>query len=172
MILSLAVLTSVFDRRLSAQTLELESAEQRYRLLFERSLAGVIRTTLDGRILDCNLACARIFGYATCEEFIASPIADRYFHAEDRKTFIAILQKVKSLTNYEQCLRRKDGSKVWLLGSANLVEGNGRRTRGERRDFCGYHRAQKCRRKISQGVQREPGTHYASRQSPKAATLT
>ena len=125
MILSLAVLTSVFDRRLSAQTLELESAEERYRQLFERSLAGVIRTTLDGRILECNLACARIFGYATCEELIASPITDRYFHPEDRKTFIAILRKVKSLTNYEQCLRRRDGSKVWLLGSANLVEGAG-----------------------------------------------
>ena len=61
LVLGLAVLTSVFDRRYSAQTLELESAEQRYRLLFERSLAGVIRTTLDGPILDCNPTCARIF---------------------------------------------------------------------------------------------------------------
>ena len=125
MILSLAVLSSVFDRRLSAQSLELESAEQRYRLLFERNLAGIIRTTLDGRILECNLACARIFGYANCEGLIASPIADRYFLPGDRNTFIAILRKVKSLTNYEQCLRRKDGTKVWLLGSANLVEGTG-----------------------------------------------
>jgi two-component system cell cycle sensor histidine kinase/response regulator CckA len=123
MILALTVLTSVYDRRFSVQTLELESAEQRYRQLFERSLAGVIRTTVDGRILECNLACARIFGYATSEDLIASPIEDRYFHPEDRKTFIAILRKVKSLTNYEQCLRRKDGSKVWLLGSANLLEG-------------------------------------------------
>jgi PAS domain S-box-containing protein len=125
MILSLAVLTSVFDRRFSAQSLELESAEQRYRLLFERSLAGVLRTTLDGQILECNLACARIFGYADCEELKASPINDRYFQPEDRNTFVAILLKVKILTNYEQCLRRKDGSKVWLLGSANLVEGKG-----------------------------------------------
>jgi len=123
-ILSLVLLIPVLDRR-SAQILELESAEQRYRLLYERSLAGVLRSTPDGRILDCNLACARIFGYATCEDLIASPTNDRYFHAEDRATFIAILQKVKSLTNYEQCLRRKDGSKVWLLGSANLVEGKG-----------------------------------------------
>ncbi len=125
MIFAFAVLTSVFDRCLSAQSLELESAEQRYQLLFARSLAGVLRTTLDGRILECNLACARIFGYATCEDLIASPITDRYFHPEDRTTFIAILRKVKSLTNYEQCLRRKDGSKVWLLGSSNLVEGKG-----------------------------------------------
>jgi PAS domain S-box-containing protein len=123
MILSLAVLTSIFDRRFFAQGLELRSAEQRYRWLFERSLAGVIRTTLDGRILECNLTCARIFGYASCEELMASPVTARYNSPEDQGTFIAILQRVKSLANYEQCLRRKDGSKVWLLGSANLVGG-------------------------------------------------
>ena len=95
-VLGLAVLTSVFDRRYSAQTLELESAEQRYRLLFERSLAGVIRTTLDGPILDCNPTCARIFGYASPEELIASPMIDRYFDPEDRNAFIARLKAEKA----------------------------------------------------------------------------
>ena len=123
LVLGLAVLTSLFDRRYSAQTLELQSAEQRYRLLFERSLAGVMRTSLDGRILDCNNSCARIFGYASCDELKASPTSDRYFDPEDRNSFLARLKEEKSLTNYEHCLRRKDGSPVWLLGSANLVEG-------------------------------------------------
>jgi two-component system, cell cycle sensor histidine kinase and response regulator CckA len=123
LVLGLAVLTSTFDRRYSAQTLELESAEQRYRLLFERSMAGVMRSTLDGAIVDCNHTCARIFGYATCDELKASPVSSRYFDPEDRETFIARLKEEKSLTNYEHRLRRKDGSPVWLLGSANLVEG-------------------------------------------------
>jgi two-component system, cell cycle sensor histidine kinase and response regulator CckA len=123
MILGLAILTSVFDRRYSAQTLELESAEERYRLLFERSLAGVIRTTLDGRILDCNDACARIFGYASREELIASPLTNRSVRPGDQDAFMTRLKEEKSLTNYEHCLRRKDGSTVWLLGSAHLVEG-------------------------------------------------
>jgi two-component system, cell cycle sensor histidine kinase and response regulator CckA len=122
-VLGIAILTSLFDRRYSAQTLELESAEQRYRLLFERSLAGIIRTTLDGPILDCNQACARILGYSSREELMASPVADHYFDPEDRNTFIAKLKKEKSLSNYEHCLRRKDGSPVWLLASAHLVEG-------------------------------------------------
>ena len=122
-VLGLAILTSLFDRRYSAQTLELESAEQRYRLLFERSLAGILRTTLDGPILDCNQACARILGYTSREELMASPVADHYFDPEDRNTFVAKLKKEKSLTNYEHCLRRKDGSPVWLLASAHLVEG-------------------------------------------------
>jgi two-component system, cell cycle sensor histidine kinase and response regulator CckA len=122
-VLGIAILTSLFDRRYSAQTLELESAEQRYRMLFERSLAGIIRTSLDGPILDCNQACARILGYASREELMASPVADHYFDPEDRNTFIAKLKKEKSLANYEHCLRRKDGSPVWLLASAHLVEG-------------------------------------------------
>ncbi|MGH9690200.1 MAG: MHYT domain-containing protein [Candidatus Acidiferrales bacterium] len=123
LVLGLAILTSLFDRRYSAQALELESAEQRYRLLFERSLAGVMRTSLDGPILDCNQTCARIFGYASCDELKAAPMSDRYFDPEDRNSFIARLEEEKSLTNYEHCLRRKDGSPVWLLGSAHLVEG-------------------------------------------------
>ncbi len=122
-VLGIAILTSLFDRRYSAQSLELESAEQRYRLLFERSLAGIIRTTLDGTILDCNQACARILGYASREELMASPVADHYFDPEDRNTFTAKLKKEKSLANYEHCLRRKDGTPVWLLASAHLVEG-------------------------------------------------
>jgi PAS domain S-box-containing protein len=123
LVLGLAILSSLFDRRYSAQTQELASAEQRYRLLFERSLAGVIRTTLDGPILDCNQSCARILGYASREELIASPMIERYFDPEDRNAFIAKLKKEKNLTNYEHCLRRKDGSAVWLLGSVSLVEG-------------------------------------------------
>jgi PAS domain S-box-containing protein len=118
MILGLAILSSVVVRRL-----ELKSAEQRYRLLFERSLAGVIRTTLDGKILDCNDACARIFGYASREELIASPVTNRCFHLEDQDAFMTRLKEEKSLTNYEHWLRRKDGSPVWLLGCARLVEG-------------------------------------------------
>jgi two-component system sensor histidine kinase/response regulator len=44
MVLGLAVLTSVADRRFSAQAMEIASSAERYRTLFERSLAGVYRT--------------------------------------------------------------------------------------------------------------------------------
>ena len=53
-VLSLTVLMSFVDRRFYAQALELELSEQRYRQLFERSLAAVYRTVLGGHILDCN----------------------------------------------------------------------------------------------------------------------
>ena len=116
------ILSSIIDRRNSARALDLESAEQHYRLLFERSMAGVIRATLEGKLLDCNDACARILGYISREELLASPVTNRCVHLEDQAAFIDRLKAQKNLINYEHCLRRKDGSSVWLLGSAHLVE--------------------------------------------------
>jgi PAS domain S-box-containing protein len=123
MVLGFAILTSMIDRRFSAQTLELESSETRYRMLFERSLAGVYRSTLDGRILDANPACVRMFGYASREEYLAHPASDVWFEPADRGAFVARLIQMKSLANSECRYRRKDGTPVWVLENATLLEG-------------------------------------------------
>jgi PAS domain S-box-containing protein len=102
---------------------ELRASEQRYRLLFERNLAGVYRTTLDGRILDCNESYARIFGYDSREEILALRASEFYFDAADRGKFITQLQERGTLTNSEWCLRRKDDSPVWVLENSSLIEG-------------------------------------------------
>jgi len=123
LILSLAVLTSFTDRRFYAQALELESSERRYRQLFERSLAGVYRTVLDGRILDCNDAFSRIFGYAGREEQLCHAEHDIYLSSADHDEFLARLTEQRALSNFERCLRRKDNSPVWVLENATLFEG-------------------------------------------------
>jgi PAS domain S-box-containing protein len=41
----------------------LHSAERRHRLLYEHSPAAMFRTRLDGRVVDCNPAAARMLGY-------------------------------------------------------------------------------------------------------------
>jgi len=46
------------------------ATEERYRLLFEGSMAAAYRTSLDGRILDCNLSFCQMFGFASREEAI------------------------------------------------------------------------------------------------------
>ena len=43
----------------------------RYRVLFERNVAGIILTNADGRIVDCNEPYARIFGFDSRGELLA-----------------------------------------------------------------------------------------------------
>jgi diguanylate cyclase (GGDEF)-like protein/PAS domain S-box-containing protein len=101
--------------------LDLASGERRYRLLFERSLAGIYRTSLGGRILDCNVAFYRMFGYASREELLTRPAGDLYLNSTDRDKFTATLQSETGVTNLECCLRRKDGSVIWVLENTTLL---------------------------------------------------
>jgi PAS domain S-box-containing protein len=99
----------------------LVKSEKRYRLLFERNLAGVYRTTLDGRLLDCNEALAKIYGYRSCEEALQHPVMDFHVSPEVRQEFIAALQINGTIMGYESRGARKDGSLVWLSENASLV---------------------------------------------------
>ena len=123
-VLAFVILTSLLDRRFSSQTFELESSESRYRLLFERSLAGVYRRTMDGRILDVNEACFRIFGFASREEQLAHNASEMWFEPAEREVFIAQLVQHGSMGSSERRYRRKDGTPVWVLESATLLEGH------------------------------------------------
>ena len=100
----------------------LQASERRYRSLFERNLAGVFRTTPEGKYLDCNGAYARIFGYASREEVLPSDPVEVYEDRESRAKLIALLRQVKTVTNAEALRRRKDGSFIWTLQNISLLE--------------------------------------------------
>lgn len=102
----------------------LAASDMRYRSLFERSLAGVFCTSLDGRILDCNDAFARILGYTSRQELMGKTSIAFYPSSVEREKVIARLKAEKTLTNFENCLQRRDGSQVWVLANVTLVEGN------------------------------------------------
>jgi PAS domain S-box-containing protein len=102
------------------------SSEQRYRLLFQRNMAGVFRTALDGRVIDCNESFAQILGYSSPAEVLRHPAQEFYGGPGDRDAFLSRLKEHKAVTSYELCLRRKDGSGAWVLENSSLVErGNG-----------------------------------------------
>jgi len=100
---------------------EQAASNKRHRLLFERSLSGVYQTTLDGHIRECNDAFCQILGYRSHEELLEQSAGDIYFSVGDRTNFTDSLQLEKSVTNFEHCLRRKDGSAVWVLENATLL---------------------------------------------------
>ena len=98
------------------------ASEERYRLLFERSLAGVVRTTLDGRVLECNEAFAKIQGYTSREEVISSNVRDFYLETSDGTTLFDLLKQYPIVIGEEFHTRRRDGSPAWMLVSASLIE--------------------------------------------------
>ncbi len=103
----------------------LRASEQRYRLLFERNLAGVYRTTWDGQFLDCNEAFARILGFESPREVLAQKAGSLYFNPADRETYLALLREHGGVSNFEECLRRKDGNPVWVLENESVGESEG-----------------------------------------------
>jgi PAS domain-containing protein len=58
-----------------------------------RTEPGVIRTTIGGRVLDCNQATASMLGYHLPEQVLTLPAGDLYYCASDREAF---LTKIRS----------------------------------------------------------------------------
>ena len=101
----------------------LRSSEQQYRLLFEKNLAGVAISTLDGAMIDCNDAWARMLGY-TREEIRGREAKDFYVNPDEREALKAELAQAGTLRTCELQLRRKDGTPVWLLFNSVLRDGD------------------------------------------------
>ncbi|MFN8573773.1 MAG: response regulator [Gemmatimonadaceae bacterium] len=119
--LALAAISSAVDRRFAAQAVLLNATEARYRRFFERSLAGVYRTTVDGELLDCNDAFARILGYASREECLTLSARDLYFELGERDRFVLALENNGHLSDYETRVRGREGQELWIIESAHLV---------------------------------------------------
>ena len=101
----------------------LRESEKRYRLLFERNLAGVFRGTLLSRhILDCNAAYARILGYDSRREVLSLGKLHDFYEAAEFETAKARLLNEKTLANFEVRFRRKDQTPVWALENVSLIE--------------------------------------------------
>lgn len=100
----------------------LRLSEQRYRLLFERNLAGVYQSNLEGELLDANDAMVRMFGFPDRESLIQHRAQELYLNPVERVQWINKLREKKSLTNYEVCYRRSDGTPFWVLESATLID--------------------------------------------------
>src|SRR5258708_19257418 len=79
--------------------------KERYRVLFDRNVAGVVLTTPAGRIVDCNEACARIFGFDSRKDMLAHSAWDLYFHRAERKILIDRLRTPGNSPPEKVCLR-------------------------------------------------------------------
>jgi diguanylate cyclase (GGDEF)-like protein/PAS domain S-box-containing protein len=145
----LVIAVDVTERRGAEQ--RLRASEERYRLLFERNLAGVYRSTIDGLILDGNDAIARMFGYRDRDEFLAQTAYALYYSKEDRNRLMAQVREYSALSNVEVRMRRRDGTPVWVIENMTLLDGGvlegtivditDRKTAQEQMEYQAYHDA-------------------------------
>src|SRR5450755_2691791 len=102
-------------------------SEQRYRLLFERNLAGVFRAEVGGKMLDCNPALVRMLGYHSANELLGRPSAEILYDSTEQTTLLENLAMSGAISNVEIRLRRKDGALLWGLHNVSLLASdNGR----------------------------------------------
>ncbi|HEV2397606.1 MAG TPA: PAS domain S-box protein [Candidatus Sulfotelmatobacter sp.] len=103
------------------QTEALRQSENRYRTLFEKSVAGVACVALNGTILDCNDAWARILGHSSASECRGAKINDYYRDHAQRELMVSELKKTGYFLNREWEHRHKDGSPIWVLLNTVLL---------------------------------------------------
>jgi len=96
-------------------------------VLFGENVAGIILTTPEGRIVDCNEACARILGFDSKEAMLAHTDAwDFYFSRAEREILIDRLRTQGISSVEEVCLRARGGTPIWVTARrtvASYVDG-------------------------------------------------
>jgi len=112
-------------KEVTEQLEERKRAEERYRLLFDRNLAGVYIATPDFRVISCNDACAQMFGFSSAAEFIESHGTIAHAYERDREAILRRLHSEGIVTNEEIELHGADGHSVWALENVRLVESPG-----------------------------------------------
>ena len=123
---SVVTFLDISDRKRAEQSLR--QSEERYRVLFDRNLAAVFHSS-GGKLLDCNEAMCRMFGYSR-EEMLALDLRTLYCDVNDRDTGQKLLYQNGYLKNNQVELRRKDGIVITVLANLNVLHEEGRQAPG------------------------------------------
>jgi len=116
------IVQDITARKQSNQALR--EVERRYYNLFENALEGIFRTTIDGQYLDANPALARIYGFDSPAELIASLKDIRnqlYVEASRREEFMSLVKAGGSVSGFESQVYRKSGEVIWISENARAV---------------------------------------------------
>jgi PAS domain S-box-containing protein len=129
MVLVLAIVTSFVDRRLSAQALELQLSEQRYRQLAESVQVILWRGGVDRNLFSyINQEAEDLLGYPTSMWTSTPAFWIDHVHPEDREV-VESRSKTAAETGvpqkFEHRMSAADGQVIWLRSSVRLVGGDG-----------------------------------------------
>jgi len=92
--------------------------------VFDHLVEGIYRTTPDGHYLLANVALARIYGYDSPVELMASikDIARQlYVEPGRREEFVRLMQEHDTLSGFESKIYSKDGTIIWISENCRAV---------------------------------------------------
>jgi PAS domain S-box-containing protein len=115
------------EDRLSAAQQALRTSEARYRTAFQLSIDAVnINRISDGLYIEVNQAFLDITGYDR-EDVIGRSSFEVNIWADvrDRQNLLEILRNNSSCRDLEARFRKKDGTQIWGLMSASVIELDG-----------------------------------------------
>ncbi len=96
----------------------LKESEKKYRSFVEDDLTGIYISTVDGKLLTCNPAFLRMFGFHSTEEALNHNLSLVYRNPEERKDFVEKIRDKKKLEYREYELRNRKGEPVYVVENA------------------------------------------------------
>ncbi|MGD8353381.1 MAG: protein kinase [Pseudomonadota bacterium] len=101
----------------------LKETERRYRKIFSSSHQGYFLSTREGRFLEVNDALLGILGYSSKQEMLKLKLPDDlYVNPQDREVLQLLIEKQGFVKDFKVDFKRKDGSKITILLTANLYK--------------------------------------------------
>lgn len=113
------VRVALLAHRQNAVTEALQSSENRYRSLFDRNMAGVFRSSMDGKLLEFNEAFAQMYGYSR-EELSAMSTYDLYFGGEEERKRLIEARRVDPAKQFEVRYKKKDGTVLLAVQNVTI----------------------------------------------------
>ena len=130
MVLGLTILTSLIDRRFSAQSLELSLSEQRFRQLVESAQVILWRRSVDSwRFSFVNKEAEELLGYPPEQWLAHRTFLFDHVPPDDRKLVESLCMATaegRGSQQFEHRMMCANGSVIWLRTSVRLVAGDGK----------------------------------------------
>ncbi len=127
LLLSFAMADRIHFERRARETAQLSAIEslQKYRGIYEKSLEGMFRVLLDGTLLACNPAFAKLLGAENETGLLAQVSSTKNLipaHKQASKKLLGLLEENSHIFAFETKCRRLDGSEFWGAIFANRLE--------------------------------------------------
>ena len=146
---------------------QLRQSEERYRQFFEDDLTGDFISTVDGRILSCNPAFARIYGFDSVEEAMQMSTESFYLTRQDRENFLNLIREKRKLEYYEEVAKKKDGKTIYLVSNEIGIFNERDELGTDKRVYLRRYRTSITRRSVTpiakNGKHRYAGWRYRTR---------